>query len=157
MKIKLIQIGKTEDSYLIDGIKKYSDRLIHYVNFSVITIPALKNAKNLQPIDFKLQEAVLLLKNIQTTDFVILLDEKGKEFSSNDFAEYLRKQGVAGNSNLVFIIGGPFGFDEKIYQRADLKISLSKLTYSHQMIRLLFTEQLYRAMTIIRGESYHHE
>ncbi|MCO4292094.1 23S rRNA (pseudouridine(1915)-N(3))-methyltransferase RlmH [Solitalea sp. MAHUQ-68] len=157
MKITLIQLGKTEDNYIIDGVEKYEKRLKHYVNFSTITIPALKNTKNLTAEEQKKKEADLIFKQLTNTDFVILLDEKGKEFSSVQFADHINKQMNRAVQNLVFIIGGPYGFDTKVYERANEKISLSKMTFSHQMVRLFFVEQIYRAFTILKGEPYHHE
>ncbi|AFD07985.1 23S rRNA (pseudouridine(1915)-N(3))-methyltransferase RlmH [Solitalea canadensis] len=157
MKITLIQIGKTEDKYLLEGIDKYEKRLKHYINFSTVTIPALKNTKNLNFEEQKKKEAELILKSINNTDYVILLDEKGKVFTSVQFADQLNKHMNRAVQNLVFIIGGPYGFDEKIYARANEKLSLSTMTFSHQMVRLFFIEQIYRANTILKGEPYHHE
>ncbi|MND83218.1 Ribosomal RNA large subunit methyltransferase H [compost metagenome] len=157
MKITLIQIGKTEDKYLLEGIDKYEKRLKHYINFSTVTIPALKNTKNLNFEEQKKKEAELILKSINNTDYVILLDEKGKVFTSVQFADQLNKHMNRAVQNLVFIIGGPYGFDEKIYARANEKLSLSTMTFSHQMVRLFFIEQIYRAYTILKGEPYHHE
>ncbi|POY35029.1 23S rRNA (pseudouridine(1915)-N(3))-methyltransferase RlmH [Solitalea longa] len=157
MKITLIQLGKTEDSYITDGVDKYEKRLKHYINFSTITIPALKNTKNLTVDEQKKKEAELLFKHLNATDQVVLLDEKGKEFSSVQFSAHINKNMNRAVQNLVFIIGGPYGFDPKVYERANEKISLSKMTFSHQMVRLFFVEQLYRAFTILKGEPYHHE
>lgn len=157
MKVTLLAIGKTDDGYLIDGIEKYLKRLKHYIKFEVIIIPDLKNTKNLSETEQKTKEAELILKNISSTDEVAILDEKGQEFSSVRFADFINKRMIGSVQNLVFIIGGPYGFDQSIYQRANYKISLSKLTFSHQMIRLFFVEQLYRAFTILKGEPYHHE
>ncbi len=146
MKITLLCIGKTDDKYLIEGIEKYIKRLKFYVNFSIVVIPDIKN-----------KEALLILKQLQPQDLVVLLDEHGKEFRSLEFSAYLEKMMVQSVQHLVFIIGGPYGFDQKIYDRAKSKIALSKMTFSHQMIRLFFTEQLYRAFSIMKGEPYHHE
>lgn len=157
MKITLIQIGKTDDKYLVEGIEKYEKRLKHYINFNTITIPALKNTKSLNFEEQKKKEAELLFKQIGNTDHVVLLDDKGKEFSSTQFADYLNKHMNRAVQNLVFVIGGPYGFDQKVYERANEKFSLSKLTFSHQMVRLFFTEQVYRAYTILKGEPYHHD
>ena len=157
MKITLIQVGKTEDKYLLEGIDKYEKRLKHYITFSTVTIPALKNTKSLNFDEQKKKEAELILKSISNTDYVILLDEKGKVFTSVQFADQLNKFMNRAVQNLVFIIGGPYGFDEKIYNRANEKLSLSTMTFSHQMVRLFFTEQIYRAYTILKGEPYHHE
>ncbi|MBD3749388.1 MAG: 23S rRNA (pseudouridine(1915)-N(3))-methyltransferase RlmH [Sphingobacteriales bacterium] len=157
MKITLLAIGKTDDQYLIDGFEKYLKRLKHYIKFETIIIPDLKKNKNLSQNEQKIKEAELILKNISSTDEVAILDEKGREFSSLHFADFINKRMIGSVQNLVFIIGGPYGFDQSIYQRANFKISLSKLTFSHQMIRLFFVEQLYRAFTILKGEPYHHE
>ncbi|MDR2273145.1 MAG: 23S rRNA (pseudouridine(1915)-N(3))-methyltransferase RlmH [Sphingobacterium sp.] len=157
MKITLLCIGKTDDKYLIEGIDKYIKRLKFYVNFTILVIPDLKNSKNLSEEQQKEKEAGLILKQVQPQDMVILLDEFGKEFRSLDFSAYLEKMMVNSVSHMVFVIGGPYGFDQMIYDRANAKMSLSKMTFSHQMIRLFFTEQLYRAFSIMKGEPYHHE
>ncbi len=157
MKIVLITLGKTEDSYLITGIDKYVKRLKHYTRFSIIEIPELRNTKNLSEDQQKEKEAELVLSKIQNTDYLILLDERGKSFSSVEFAGMLEKLGVRGISSLVFVTGGPYGFSEQMYKRANETISLSKMTFSHQMVRLFFVEQIYRAFTILKGEPYHHE
>lgn len=157
MKITLIAIGKTEDKYLIEGIDKYLNRLKHYINFNLIIIPDVKNTKNLTEAQQKSKEAELILKQLSNSDVVVLLDEKGKKFSSVQFSQYINKQMVGSVQNLIFIIGGPYGFDEYIYKRANASISLSDMTFSHQMVRLFFVEQLYRAFTILKNEPYHHE
>lgn len=157
MKITLLSIGKTEDAYIKAGLDKYLKRLKHYTKLEVTELPELKNTKALTQEQQKTKEAELLFKKITSTDFVILLDEKGAELSSGQFAAYLDKKAIASTSNLMFIIGGPYGFDPSVYQRANDKLSLSRMTFSHQMVRLFFVEQLYRAYTIIKGEPYHHE
>jgi 23S rRNA (pseudouridine1915-N3)-methyltransferase len=157
MKITLLTVGKTEDKYLIEGIEKYVKRLKHYCKFSIVEIPELKNTKSLSTDQQKSKEAELLLKNISNTDVVVLLDEKGKEFSSVEFSEFLNSSMNKSITSMIFIIGGPYGFDETVYQRANQKISLSRMTFSHQMVRLFFVEQLYRAYSILKGEPYHHE
>lgn len=157
MKITLIAIGKTEDKYLIDGIEKYINRLKHYINFNFLAIPDVKNVKNLSEAQQKAKEAELLHKQINNADVVILLDERGKKYTSIAFSEYLNKQMVGSVQHLIFIIGGPYGFDETIYKRANGSISLSDMTFSHQMIRLFFVEQLYRGFSILKNEPYHHE
>lgn len=157
MKIALIWVGKTVDPYLTEGIDKYVKRLIHYCRFSVTEIPELKNTKSLSTAQQKEKEADLIMAKLNQNDFVILLDEHGKEFSSAGFANELSKYANQSVTSLVFVIGGPYGFDERVKQRANQKMSLSKLTFSHQMVRLFFTEQLYRAHTILKGEPYHHE
>jgi 23S rRNA (pseudouridine1915-N3)-methyltransferase len=157
MKITLLTIGKTEDKYLIEGIDIYLKRLKHYIPFRILEIPELKNTKSLSQEQQKTKEAELIFKNIQSTDHVVLLDENGKELSSRGFSVYLNKRMVSGLQNMVFIIGGPYGFSDEVYERSNEKISLSKMTLSHQMIRLFFAEQLYRACTILKGEPYHHD
>lgn len=157
MKITLLCVGKTDDSYLQEGISKYASRLKHYIKFSIVEIPDLKNTKNLSFEQQKNKEAELIMKQISATDYVVLLDDKGKEYTSKAFSEFLNQGMIKSIGSMVFIIGGPYGFDEQIYQRADMKLSLSKMTFSHQMVRLFFTEQLYRSFTILRNEPYHHE
>lgn len=156
MKITLIAVGKTEDKYLIEGIDKYLSRLKHYINFNLVIIPDIKNTKNLTEAQQKSKEAEFIAKQINNTDIVVLLDEQGKKHSSVSFAAYLNKQMVSSVQNLVFIIGGPYGFDESIYKRSNSSLSLSEMTFSHQMVRLFFVEQLYRAFTILKNEPYHH-
>jgi 23S rRNA (pseudouridine1915-N3)-methyltransferase len=157
MKITFLTVGKTEDAYLKDGIEKYVKRLKHYTKLELAEVAELKNTKSLSPEQQKAKEAELILKKIAVTDHVILLDERGMELSSKQFAGYIDKKAIAGASNLLFIVGGPFGFDASVYQRANDKLSLSPMTFSHQMVRLFFVEQLYRAFTIIKGEPYHNE
>ncbi|SDH85145.1 23S rRNA (pseudouridine(1915)-N(3))-methyltransferase RlmH [Mucilaginibacter sp. P19] len=157
MKITFLTVGKTEDAYLKEGIDKYVKRLKHYTKLELVEIPELKNTKALSPEQQKAKEAELILKKITPLDFVILMDEKGSEFTSTQFAAYINKKEVTTSANLIFIIGGPYGFDTSVYQRANDKISLSRMTFSHQMVRLFFVEQLYRAYTIMKGEPYHHE
>jgi 23S rRNA (pseudouridine1915-N3)-methyltransferase len=157
MKITLLTIGKTEDKYLLEGIDIYLKRLKHYIPFRILEIPELKNTKSLSRDQQKNKEAELLFKNIQSTDYVILLDENGAEFTSKKFSVYLNKKMVGGQQHLVFIIGGPYGFSDEVYARGNDRISLSQMTFSHQMIRLFFAEQLYRAFTILKGEPYHHD
>lgn len=157
MKIELIYIGKTDNEYLKTGINEYSKRLKHYLPFSLIEIPDIKNTKNMSVEMQKQKEGELLLAKFDNKKQVLLLDEKGKEFSSEGFAQFIDQKNLSYAGDLCFVIGGPYGFSEEVYARANQKISLSKMTFSHQMIRLLFTEQLYRAMTIIKGEPYHHK
>jgi 23S rRNA (pseudouridine1915-N3)-methyltransferase len=157
MKIKLLLIGKTEEAYLRTGILEYEMRIRRYVPFEIIEIPALKNAANLSNAEQNARESMVLNKQFSPGDVIILLDERGAEMSSTAFASFLNKQFISGNKNLVFIVGGPFGFDPALKKQASFILSLSKMTFSHQMVRLFFTEQLYRGLTIIRGESYHHE
>jgi 23S rRNA (pseudouridine1915-N3)-methyltransferase len=157
MKITFLTVGKTEDAYLKEGIEKYVKRLKHYTKLVIIEIDELKNTKALTQEQQKTKEAELILKKITPTDHVILLDEKGMELSSQQFAAYIDKKAIGSVANLVFIVGGPYGFDSSVYARANDKLSLSTMTFSHQMVRLFFTEQLYRAYTIIKGEPYHHQ
>lgn len=157
MKIVLLVVGKTTESYFIQGIDEYSKRLAHYVPFELTVIPELRNTKSLSTDQQKEREADLILKALQPGDYVVLLDEHGREFTSLQFASYLEKKMANIAKRLIFVVGGPYGFSNRVYQAAQEKISLSKMTYSHQMIRLIFTEQLYRAMTILNNEPYHHE
>lgn len=157
MKITLLVVGKTDELYLQDGIDKYIKRLKHSVKFKQQIIPDIKNSKNLSEEEQRRKEGLLLLQNINHLDYVILLDEHGKKLRSIEFAQFIEHKGITNVNNLVFVIGGPYGFDKMVYSRANEKLSLSPLTFSHQMIRLLFIEQLYRAFSIIRGDPYHHE
>lgn len=156
MKIELIQVGKTVNKIFVEGINEYLGRIKHYVPFNITTIPEIKNTKSLSESQQKTLEGTLILKQLQAQDTVVLLDEHGKEFRSVEFAAWLEKQQQVAR-RLVFVIGGPYGFSDDVYERANSKISLSKMTFSHQMVRLIFSEQLYRACTIIQGEPYHHE
>ena len=156
MKTLLIQVGKTVNKHFIACIDDYVGRIGHYMPFEVLTIPELKNTKNLSEDQQKTAEGELILKQLQNTDTVVLLDEHGQQMRSIEFANWLeQKQQTA--RRLVFVVGGPYGFSSAVYQRANELLSLSKMTFSHQMIRLTFTEQVYRACTIIKGEPYHHE
>ena len=156
MKTILILVGKTTDKHFQAGISDYADRITHYMPFDIVTIPELKNTKSLSEEQQKTMEGELILKQLQPSDTLVLLDEHGKELRSIELAKWLeQKQQTA--RRLVFVIGGPYGFSEAVYSRAHEKLSLSKLTFSHQMVRLVFTEQIYRACTIIKGEPYHHE
>lgn len=156
MKITLLVVGKTTDKHLEVLIADYIQRIGHYVPFQMVVIPELKNVKAIAQAQQKIMEGELILKVVTPATELILLDEHGTERRSVEFADYISKKMSAGR-DITFVIGGPFGFSEAVYQRADGKISLSQMTFSHQMIRLLFTEQMYRALTIIRGEKYHHE
>lgn len=156
MKTELILIGKTNDKLYANGINDYTERITHYMPFGITTIPAIKNTKSLSEEQQKQMEGEQILKLIQASDTVVLLDEKGAERTSLQMATWLEKRQQTAR-RLIFIIGGPYGFSEAVYKRANELISLSKMTFSHQMVRLIFTEQLYRACTIIKGESYHHE
>ena len=156
MKTILILVGKTTDKHFQAAISDYADRITHYMPFDIVTIPELKNTKSLSEEQQKTMEGEPILKQLQPSDTLVLLDEHGKELRSIELAKWLeQKQQTA--RRLVFVIGGPYGFSEAVYNRANEKLSLSKLTFSHQMVRLVFTEQIYRACTIIKGEPYHHE
>ncbi len=157
MKIVLLMVGKTTESYYTQAIDEYVGRLKHYISFESEVIPELKKTKNLQTELQKEREGELIKKALKQGDYIVLLDEKGKEFTSVGFSDYIAMKQQKVSKRLVFIIGGPYGFSEEMYGLANEKISLSKMTFSHQMIRILFVEQLYRAMTILSGEPYHHE
>lgn len=157
MKVALLLVGKTVDKRFVDLINDYAARLQHYVSFDLIVIPELKHTRNLSPQQQRQQEGEAILRQMQAGDYVVLLDERGKEMRSMEFARYMDHKMQTIAKRLVFVVGGPYGFSEDVYERADGKISLSQMTFSHQMVRLIFVEQLYRAMTILRGEPYHHE
>ena len=155
--MKLIVIGKTKSKFLLDGENEYQKRLRHYCKFSELIIPDIKNGGKLSKKELKEKECSLILASIKSNDYVILLDDKGETLSSIEFSEFLNKKMVSSTYELVFIIGGAFGFSESVYRRANTKLSLSKMTFSHQMVRMIFKEQLYRAFSILKGEKYHHE
>lgn len=157
MKIVLLVVGKTVGKELTTLISDYAGRVTHYIPFEMVTIPELKNTKSLSLEQQKQAEGELIMKQLQSSDYVVLLDERGKEMRSVDFAEWIEKRQQTVGKRLVFIIGGPYGFSKDVYDRKQEMLSVSKMTFSHQMIRLIFTEQLYRAMTIIKNEPYHHE
>lgn len=157
MKIKLLAIGKTDDKNLQTLIENYQKRLKHYINFQIDLIPDIKNIKNLSKQQQKEKEGELILKKLSPSDQLILLDEKGKEFRSLEFAVFMQKKMNSGIKQLFLVIGGPYGFSEAVYKKSQGKISLSKMTFSHQMIRLFVVEQIYRAFTILKNEPYHHE
>ena len=157
MKVILLYIGKTQESYLQEAIGNYLNRLRHYLPVEPQLIPDLKNAKNLREEQQKEKEGQLLLGKIQPGDSLVLLDERGRQYRSVEFARFFQERMNSGVKRLVFAIGGPYGFSDAVYQRANEKLSLSKMTFSHQMVRLFFVEQVYRAMTILRNEPYHHE
>ena len=157
MKIILLAIGKTNAKYLQEGIEQYIKRLSHYIPFEFKILPDVKTTKGLTQEKQKEMEGQMFLNCIQSGDVVVLLDEKGKEMTSREFSVYLDKKMVTVAKNLIFVIGGPYGFSQEMYNRANEKLSLSKMTFSHEMIRLFFIEQIYRAMTILKGEPYHHD
>lgn len=156
MKTELILVGKTTNKHFVACINDYVERIGHYMPFSITTIPELKNAKSLSEDQQKEREGELIMKQLQASDTVVLLDEHGSQMRSIEFASWLQKMQNSAR-RLMFVIGGPYGFSPALYQRANQKISLSPMTFSHQMVRLVFTEQIYRACTILKGEPYHHE
>lgn len=157
MTIKLIAIGKTDNKAIIELIEEYTKRLNFYVKFELEIIPDLKNTKSLSEQLQKEKEGELILKKTIPSDDLILLDERGKSYSSMDFSQFIQKKMNSGLKQLIFVIGGPYGFSDSVYARSNGKVSLSKMTFSHQMIRPFFIEQIYRAFTILRGEPYHHQ
>ncbi|MBO8474680.1 MAG: 23S rRNA (pseudouridine(1915)-N(3))-methyltransferase RlmH [Bacteroidetes bacterium] len=157
MKITLLTVGKTDIRWVREGLEIYISRLKHYIPFSLTEIPELKNASSLSKDQIKAREGELILKSIKPSDEVILLDEHGKEYTSMEWARNMEKRMSGSGRDMVFVIGGAYGFSDDVYSRCDGKVSLSKMTFSHQMVRTIFAEQLYRAFTIIRGEPYHHE
>lgn len=157
MKIKLLAIGKTDNKQLIQLIDEYQNRLKHYIKFELEIISDIKNVKNLSETQQKEKEGNLILSKLQNTDQLVLLDSKGKHFTSIEFSQYLQKKMNARMKQLVLVIGGPYGFSEAVYKKSIGKISISKMTFSHQMIRLFIVEQLYRGFTILKNEPYHHE
>lgn len=157
MKLKLIFVGKTEEKYLKQGIDIYLKRLQHYIKTEVVVIPELKNTKSLSEAQQKEKEGELILNQVENSGTLVLMDEKGEDFTSMQWSKYLNKKMVSGTKTLHLVIGGPYGFSDAIYQKANHKISLSKMTFSHQMVRLFLVEQCYRGMTILKNEPYHHE
>ena len=157
MKIEIIAIGKTQSKYLSEGINAYCERIVHYLPFSLTVLPDIKASRGMTEAMQKQKEGQLMLSTFQPSDCVILLDERGREFTSREFAAFIEKKMASGLKRLVLVIGGPYGFSDEVYSRADGKISLSRMTFSHEMVRLFITEQIYRAMTILRGEPYHHD
>ncbi len=155
--IKLLAIGKTDSTHLQELISEYEQRLKHYIKFELDIIPDIKNVKNLSEVQQKEKEGEAILKRLQPTDILVLLDEHGKQHTSIEFSNYLQKKMNAGIKRMVIVIGGPYGFSEEIYQKAQGKLSLSKMTFSHQMVRLFIVEQIYRAFTILKNEPYHHQ
>ncbi len=157
MDIQLLTIGKTTQSFIKEGIEEYSTRLRRYIPFSLESIQDIKTTKSLSPSVQKEREGELITSCLNNSDHVVILDERGKQFSSIEFASRIERIMSSGKKRCVFVVGGPYGFSEKVYNRADEKISLSRMTFTHEMVRLFFVEQIYRAMTILRGEPYHHE
>lgn len=157
MKIVLLQTGKTTDKHISEVADLYASRIKKYSAFEIITLPELKNTKNVPVNEQKIKEGKKVIQSVSTDDYVVLLDERGKEFRTIEFSGWIEKTFMTSGKRIVFVIGGPWGFSEEVYDRADFRISLSKMTFPHQLVRLLFLEQLYRAFTIIKGEPYHHE
>lgn len=156
MKIVLLVVGRTVETWLKNGIDDYVSRLGHFVPFEMQVIPELKNTKSMDTLTQKQKEGELILKSLQPGDHVVLLDDKGAQYSSEELSVWVDKKSMQTGKRLVFIIGGPYGFSKDVYAKANEKLSLSKMTFSHQMVRLIFVEQLYRAYTIIKGIPYHH-
>lgn len=157
MNFILLTVGKTHIPFVVEGIKDYCRRLERYVPFSIVELPDVRNAGAMPAETQKQREGEMMMSKFQPSDFVILLDEKGKEYSSMEFSGYISKLQSSGRKRAVFVVGGPYGFSPAVYDRADAKVSLSRMTFNHEMVRLFFVEQLYRAHTILRGEPYHHE
>ena len=156
MRLRLICLGKTNFNFLNEGENEYINRLTHYCNFDRIDIPELKNAKSLSLNEIKNKEGHLILAKLRPTDYLILMDENGTMYNSVEFSSFLEKKAIQGKTSIVFVIGGAFGFSPAVYERANELVSLSKMTFSHQLIRIIFLEQLYRSFTILKGEKYHH-
>lgn len=157
MKISFVQTGKTTENYIAEGVSLYEKRIKKFLPFEIITTPALKNTRNLKPEEVKSREGKLLLDILPDDSFVILLDDRGKEFTTSELASFIRRSFAGLRRNIVFVSGGAWGFSPEAYERADMKLSLSKLTFPHQLVRLLFMEQMYRVLTVIEGIPYHHE
>lgn len=157
MKIVLLSVGKVDDDFFAQAMEVYRKRINFYLPLDMENVADVKNTKKLSKKEQKIQEGNNILKSLQPTDYVVLLDDKGKQHSSTEFARFIEKKMHVVHKRLVFVIGGPYGFSDEIYARANEKLSLSKMTFTHQMVRLVFTEQLYRAMTILNNEPYHHE
>lgn len=157
MKITVLLIGKTTEKYISDGIDVYFNRIKRYCNFDIVTIQDIKNTKNMPENEQKIKEGKKVLEILSSDDFCVLLDEHGVEYSTKELSAWLEKRMAVSSKHIYFVIGGPYGFSDEMYARADFKLSLSKLTFPHQLVRLLFVEQLYRSFTVIKGEPYHHE
>jgi 23S rRNA (pseudouridine1915-N3)-methyltransferase len=157
MKIALLQVGKTSERYLTEGIAAYEERIRKYTAFEVFTIPDIRSTRNMPAKEQKAREGERILQFLKNDDYIVILDDKGNEFSTIEFSSWLDKMFMSQKKRIVFVIGGAWGFSDDVYKTADIRLSLSKLTFSHQMVRLLFLEQLYRAFTVIKGEPYHHK
>ena len=157
MDILLISVGKISSTWIHDGVESFNSRINKYIKYQTKDLPDIKNAKSLSKDKIKEEEGKLILNELIPSDFVVILDERGKEYTSRGFAEWIEKQMVSGRKRLIFVIGGPYGFSREVYARADIKIALSEMTFTHEMAKLFITEQIYRSMTILRGEPYHHD
>jgi 23S rRNA (pseudouridine1915-N3)-methyltransferase len=157
MKIGLLQTGKTTEKYLKDGISIYEERIRKYTAFEIMTLPELKSTRKMPYEEQKEREGEQIIRNIREDDYTVILDEKGREYSTLELASWLGKSLMMQKKRILFVTGGPWGFSDAVYRKADMRLSLSRLTFSHQMVRLLFLEQLYRAFSVIKGEPYHHE
>lgn len=157
MKITLLTIGKTTQKNIDELIRMYAARVSHYVDFSVESIPDLRSTRGLTELQQKIREGEMILAALKPSDRVVLLDEKGREFTSREFSQEIQKRMSAADKRLVFVVGGPYGFSDSVYGRADALMSLSRMTFPHELVRVFFVEQIYRAMTILRGEPYHHD
>ena len=157
MKLALLQTGKTDEAYIRDAVAVYEKRIAKYARFEMITLPDIRNAKNMPASVLKEKEGEQMLSIFRPDDLIILLDDKGREYTTMEFASFLKDRLMSSKKRILFVVGGAWGFDDKIYERADHKLSLSRLTFSHQLVRLLFAEQLYRVLTVIAGDPYHHE
>lgn len=157
MEICIISVGRISSSWIYEGINQFEMRIPKYVKYSSIIVPDIKNAKSLSTDALKEEEGKLILQNIGPSDFVVIMDERGKEFTSRNFSDWIQKQMNSGRKRLAMVIGGPFGFSKQIYERADSKISLSQMTLTHELAKLFLVEQIYRALTILKGEPYHHD
>lgn len=157
MKIVLLQTGKTTEKNIAEVAELYAARIRKYCGFEIVTLPDLKSTKNMSVQEQKTKEGIKIIQSFNTDDYVILLDEKGREFKTSEFSTWIEKLFMLRKKRIVFVIGGPWGFSEEVYNRADFRMALSRMTFPHQLVRLLFLEQLYRVFTIIKGEPYHHE
>lgn len=157
MKIALLQTGKTTEKFVNEGVELYSTRIKKYTGFEVITVPEMKNVRNMSADEVKIKEGRRIEESIGKNDYVVLLDENGEQLPTRDFAQWIEKQIMVSGKRILFVIGGPWGFSDEIRKKAEFTLSLSRMTFPHQLVRIIFLEQLYRALTIIRGESYHHE
>lgn len=157
MKVILLQTGKTTERFITEGVDNYTERIKKYATFEIVTLPDIKNTRNMPAPEQKSKEGEKILQFSREDDLVVILDEKGKELKTLEFSAWLEKSFMLQKKRILFVIGGPWGFSDEVYKRADFKLSLSKMTFSHQLVRLIFIEQLYRVFTVIKGDPYHHE